>query len=263
MTNHTRGPQKGRVPPHIQDRVQEKREKRARRLAMGPWYRRRWAVATFAAILALIAGVVLGRFTAPDPVAAAVDEAEQAIAIADQAEVIWQGGTAQGAPPVSAAVSELRSAGNTDIVSRNLDLWIASYDRLIGQLETLGVPPAGDGVRRLALAAAQLSKDAVETLGAAATAEGRAQELLLDEVERLRARAEQYDASARSLLALLRGEDPADVPAPAATMPTLPRPGAPAAESPPATGDPSPEVSPTADATADTSPSPEPSPAAS
>lgn len=258
MTNHTRGPRKGRVPPHIQDRVQEKRERRARRLAMGPWYRRPWAVAAFAAVLALIAGIVVGRLTAPDPVAAAVDEAESVIAIADQSEVVWQGGTAQGAPPVRTAVEELR-AGSTDMVTQNLDLWIATYDQVIGQLETAPAPPAADGVRRLAIVSAELSKDAVETLGAAAAADGAARDLLLDEVERIRARAEQYDASARRLLALLKGEDEADVPQPAATMPSLPRPSAPAADSPPPTEEASPDTSPTPTGTDATS-SPEPSP---
>lgn len=259
MSNHTRGPRKGRVPPHIQDRVQEKRDRRARRLAMGPWYRRPLAIAGFAAVLALIAGIVVGRFTAPDPVADAVDEAESVIAIADQSEVIWQGGTAQGAPPVRTAVEELRATGSTEMVERNLDLWIATYDRVIGQLETAPAPAVADGVRRLAIVSAELSKDAVETLGAAATAEGATRELLLDEVERIRARAEQYDASARRLLAQLKGEDEADIPQPAATMPSLPRPGAPAADSPPPTEDASPDTSPTAAGT-DATPSPEPSP---
>lgn len=258
MSNDTRGPRKGRIPPHIQDRVERKRQKRAERLALGPWYRRPWFLTTVATLVALVAGIVLGRVAAPDPlVAAAAAADEEVIGILDQSEVIWQGGTAQGAPPVDTAVEELRTAGTTATVERALDLWLTSYDRLIGQLETVGVPAAADGVRRLALVSAQLSRDAAETLGAAATAEGTARELLLDEVERLRARAEQYDASARRLLAELRGEDAADVPAPAASMPTLPRPSAPAAATPGAE-QPSPAPSPTAEA-----PGPEPSPDAS
>lgn len=256
MSNHTRGPRKGRIPPHIQDRVERKREKRAERLALGPWYRRRWFLITSAAIVALLAGVVLGRVTAPDPVARAAEQAaDEVIGILDQSEIIWQGGTAQGAPPVASAVDELRSAGNAATIQSTLDVWLTSYDRLIGQLETSGVPPAADGVRRLALASAQLSKDATETLGAAATADGATRELLLDEVERLRARAEQYDASARRLLAELRGDEGDGVPSPAASMPTLPRPSAPAAASPGGAEQPSPGASPSVEATA-----PEPSP---
>lgn len=260
MSNHTRGPRKGRVPPHIQDRVERKRQKRAERLALGPWYRRPWFLITVAAVVALLAGLALGRFTAPDPVAQAADEADEVIGILDQSEVIWQGGTAQGAPPVNAALDELRSAGNTATIEAALELWVTSYDRLIGQLETAGVPAAADGVRRLALASTQLSKDAAETLGAAATVEGQARELLLDEVDRLRARAEQYDASARRLLAELRGED-ADVPAPAASMPDLPRPTAEPAESPPdaspdAAGEPSPDAD-TTDGVTEPEPSPD------
>lgn len=255
MSNHTRGPRKGRVPPHIQERVERKRQRRAERLALGPWYRRPWFLITVAAVVALLAGIALGRFTAPDPVARAADEADDVIAILDQSEVIWQGGTAQGAPPVNAALDELRSAGTTTTIETALELWVTSYDRLIGQMETAGVPAAADGVRRLALASTQLSKDATETLGAAATVEGEARELLLDEVDRLRARAEQHDASARRLLAELRGED-ADVPAPAASMPDLPRPTAARAESPPAAGEPSPDASPT-DGTTEPEPSPD------
>lgn len=262
MSNHTRGPRKGRVPPHIQDRVERKRQKRAERLAHGPWYRRRWFLLSTAAVVALVAGVALGRLTAPDPVSQAADRADEAIAILDQSEIVWLGGTAQGAPPVNSAVDELRTAGDTATIDAALDVWVTSYERLIGQLETLGVPPAADGVRRLALASAQLSKDATETLGAAATVEGGARELLLDEVDRLRARASQYDGSARRLLAELRGEEP-DVPAPAASLPDLPRPGAPAPESPPAEETPPDAGSPGPDPTADDTTAVEPSPATS
>lgn len=255
MSNDTRGPQKGRIPPHIKERVERKAQKRAERVALGPWYRRPWFLITIAAIVALIAGVTLGRFTAPDPVARAADEAAEVIGVLDQSEIIWQGGTAQGAPPVNAALDELRTAGDTATIETSLEVWVTSYERLIGQLETAGVPAAADGVRRLALASTQLSKDATETLGAAATVDGEARELLLDEVDRLRARAEQYDASARRHLAGLRDED-ADVPAPAASMPDLPRPTAAPAESPPAAEEPTPDVDPTADAT-EAEPSPD------
>lgn len=256
MTNHTRGPRKGRIPPHIQDRVERKRQKRAERIALGPWYRRRWAVATAAALVALVAGISIGRVTAPDPVAEAAVQAGDVLGVADQIEVIWQGGTAQGVPPVAAALDQLRGAGDASTVQASLDPWLTGYDRLIAQLETGGVAPAGDGVRRLTLAAAQLSRDAVETLGAAAATEGTARELLLDQVERLRARAQAHDASARRLLALLRGEEAAEVPAPEVTPPSLPRPSPPAAEgSPPPQDSPAPE--------GDEGAAPEPSPAGS
>lgn len=243
MSNHTRGPRKGRVPPHIQERVERKRQKRAERLALGPWYQRRWFLVTAAAVVALIVGLLLGRFTAPDPVARAADDADEVIAILDQSEVIWRGGTAQGALPVDNALDELRSAGTTDTIERSLDLWLTSYDGLIDRLENTELSAAADGVRRLALASTQLSKDATETLGAAATVDGEARELLLDEAERLRARAEQHDTAARQLHAELRGEEGVDVPAPVTTAPDLPRPTPPAAEELPTEPEPSPDAS--------------------
>lgn len=261
MSNHTRGPRKGRVPPHIQERVERKREKRAERIALGPWYRRRWFLIPAVAAVALVAGIVLGRVTAPDPVGAAADEADEVMGILDRSEAIWRAGTPQGGLPVSNAVDELRANGTTETIVRSLDGWLTAYDQVIGQLETAGVPPAADGVRRLALASAQLSKDATETLGAAAAADGAARDLLLDEVERIRARAEQHHASARRLLALLRGGELPDVD-PAGTLPDLPRPTAPAAETAPADSPPAEEPSP-AESPADEAPAAEPSPGTS
>lgn len=62
----TRGPRTGRIPPHIQERVDRKRARAAARTARRPSYPRRLLAAVLSLLL-FVAGFVLGRATAPDP----------------------------------------------------------------------------------------------------------------------------------------------------------------------------------------------------
>lgn len=222
----TRGPRTGRVPPHIHDRLEAKRRRAARLELLGPWYRRNPFVATVAAVVGLVAGVMIGRLTAPDPVAEAAEAVEDLTLRAAAALAQWESGTPSGAPPVTQAVDQLRS-GDSALVTRWLDTWLTGYDAAINALDGEDVPVAAAGVRDLLLAALELQRDATATLGAAATVDGAGRDVLLTETERLRARAGGYAADARRLSARLTGGDVADVPSPP-PAPELPRPSAPA-----------------------------------
>ncbi|HEX2028711.1 MAG TPA: hypothetical protein VHF25_12025, partial [Nitriliruptorales bacterium] len=167
----TRGPRPGRVPPHIQDRLEAKRQRAERLQLLGPWYRRNPFVAAVAAVVGLVAGVVIGRVTAPDPVAEAAEAAEGLQMRADAALAQWESGTPSGAPPVSQAVDQLRS-GDAALVTQWLDSWLTGYDTAIRGLDGEDVPVAAAGVRDLLLAALELQRDATATLGAAATVDG-------------------------------------------------------------------------------------------
>lgn len=226
MSPGTRGPKTGKVPPHVQGRLEAKHERRRRRELLGPWYRRNPFVAAVAALLALIGGIVLGRVTAPDPVGAALDEAELALTQADTVQVIWDIGTIQGGAPVEQALNQLEE-GDPTLVETNLQDWVAAIDGVVSTLETTELDAPADGVRRLALTSAELALDAIETLGAAATVDGEARELLITEARRLKARSDGANTSARALLLQLQGSDQ-ELPAEPSPGPTLPAPSAPA-----------------------------------
>ncbi|MDP9021297.1 MAG: hypothetical protein M3N57_01060, partial [Actinomycetota bacterium] len=115
--------------------------------------------------------------------------------------------------------------GDPSVVTEHLDTWLRAYGQAIAALEAAEVSPAADGARQLFVAAAELSRDATETVGAAAAVDADAREVLLIEAERIRARAVTYADAGQRVLQRLQGEDLRSEPSPA-TAPELPRPAA-------------------------------------
>ncbi len=79
----TRGPRTGRIPPHIQERVDRKRARAAKRVTRRPWYARP-LFAIVLGLLLLAIGFVLGRVTAPAPAQEAIQRAAPLLVPADQ-----------------------------------------------------------------------------------------------------------------------------------------------------------------------------------
>lgn len=255
MSSHTRGPRRGHVPPHIQERLHVKRERAEARARRGPWYRRAAFVVPTAAIVAALVGLWVGRATAPDELAVPAAEAESLIFIADRGELIWTAGTPGGVPSVQAGIDALAD-GDTAVVTENLDTWLQSFEAIAQGYETTAiVGAAADGPRLLLLEAATVTREAVEALGAAATLEGEPRALMLDTVRRLRLRAQSLDRDGRLLLRERAADVSVIVPDVATQAPTLPRPTPPAPE--PTEGSaasPTPAPSPTIEATPEASP---------
>ncbi len=224
MTTSTRGPGTGKVPPHIQDRLAAKRARAERRELLGPWYRRAPFVGVVAALIGLSAGIAIGRVTAPDPLAAAADELGSLALAVEQSAMIWESGLPTGERSVQSGLTTLRD-GDPSVVTEHLDTWLRAYGQAIAALEAAEVSPAADGARQLFVAAAELSRDATETVGAAAAVDADAREVLLIEAERIRARAVTYADAGQRVLQRLQGEDLRSEPSPA-TAPELPRPAA-------------------------------------
>ncbi len=71
----TRGPRTGRIPPHIQERVDHERARAAARATRRPWYSRP-LFAVVLGLLLLAIGFVLGRLTSPAPQQQAIQRTE-------------------------------------------------------------------------------------------------------------------------------------------------------------------------------------------
>lgn len=204
MSPETRGPRTGRVPPHLRDKLEEKRERERRRELRGPLARRWWAIAGYV-VVALLVGVAAGRGTAPDPLAAAVPVVRDQVApLGNQADGIWTLGVG-GNPPVSDGLAQL-AGGDPSLVRENTEAWLQAYDTAIADLREVSVPAAGEGVRSLFLGAARVSRDAVEVLGRAAEEDGTLREVLITEARRLRTRSEGMLRAAQNALTRLEAE---------------------------------------------------------
>lgn len=242
----TRGPRPGKVPPHVQDRLAEKRERAEKRAAAGPAWRRTPAIVAYAVIAALI-GLGIGASLyggSPNEAAAEVITAE-VVPLANEANAIWTVGTAER-PAVADVVGQATLVDEVTPIIDNHAAWLAAIDDVSGRLEAVAVPGEATGILSLYLDAVHLTRQAIEVLGAAAAHEGVARNELLTEAGRLRAMAETVlDQATRALVGLQGGEagapsapilppvtgpteDPTDrfAPAPDGTEAAAPDPGA-------------------------------------
>ncbi|MGH3442305.1 MAG: hypothetical protein ACRDUY_09755 [Nitriliruptorales bacterium] len=254
MSSHTRGPQRGHVPPHVRERLQAKRARAEARARRGPWYRRPTVVAPVTAVVFLLVGFGIGRATAPSELTVPTADAESLLFLSDQVELVWTSDQF-GTPPVADALAALEG-GDAAVVEENLDTWLQSLDAIAQGYDTsVAIVPAAEGPRLLFLEAAHVTREAVETLGAAATLEGEARALTLDTVRRLRLRAQELDRDARTLLRERTSDLTVVIPDVATEAPTLPRP-TPAAPAPTEGATPSPTPSPadTTEATPEATP---------
>jgi hypothetical protein len=161
--------------------------------------RQRWWLLTTVAVVALLAGVVVGRTSAPGPEAVARQAIEtQLVPEALDADAVWTTG-GEGRGPVNEALVALRREGDPAPVEADLQAWLDAYDLGLTRLAGLDLPPIARPVQRQFIAAVALSRDAVEVLGHAATVDDDlARHDLTTEVGRLRQRSEQLFQAARA-----------------------------------------------------------------
>lgn len=256
MSSHTRGPQRGHVPPHVQDRLRAKRERAEARARRGPWYRRPSFVAPVTALVFVLIGLVVGNATSPDELAVPDDDVSALLFLSDQVDGVWVRG-AGGTAPVEEGIAALEE-GDPSVVEANLVTWGRSIDAIVqGYDSSVDVVPAAEGPRRLLVEAARMTREAIDTVGAAATLEGQARALTLDSARRLRLRAQQLDVDARELLQDRNPDFPVVIPDLATEVPTLPQPTPPPPSPEPTEGaapSPAPSPSDTIEATPEASP---------
>ena len=158
------------------------------------------------AVLALLLGVGLGRFSMPDDGAEARQAVEASVLpVALDADGIWTSST-EGRVAVSEALVALRREDDPSLVEEHLEGWLGAYDAALVRLAAGDVPSSARPVQRQLIAAVTLSRDAVEVLGHAAEVEDELHRRdLTTEVGRLRTRSEQLTASARASTSDLDG----------------------------------------------------------
>lgn len=203
----TRGPRPGKVPPHVQDRLAEKRQRAERRAAAGPAWRRTPAIVTYV-VIAVLVGLGIGASLfggSPNEEAAEVITA-QIVPLANEANAVWTVGTAER-PAVAEFVGQATLSDDVSAIVANHDSWLAAVDDVTGRLEGVAVPAEAAGVHALYLDSVHLTRQAIEVLGAAAAHEGVARNELLTEAQRLRAMSETVlDQATRALVGLQGGD---------------------------------------------------------
>ncbi|MFA9428719.1 hypothetical protein [Egicoccus sp. AB-alg2] len=149
--------------------------------------------------LALIAGFLLGRETAPDSGEdIRIQLEQQALPLVFDADGIWTSG-AGDRPSVSEALVALQRDEDPSLVAASSDSWLAAYDNVLARVAAIDVAPEGRPVQRQFVNGITLSRDAVVVLTRAAEIDDPDRRAgLLTEVARLRVRGEQIVQSARA-----------------------------------------------------------------
>jgi hypothetical protein len=188
--------------------------------------RSRWrpGVLLVAFALGVLAGLALGRATAPTEQAGAARAIEdRLLPLVIDADGIWTSPSGDR-QPVAEALVALRHDDRDDDVRASIDGWLTAYDSLLLRLAGVDLPATARPVQRQLISAVTLSRDAVEVLGRAAeVSDPQARAELVVEVARLRQRSEQLTQAARASISDLAGNR-ADVAPPAPVSPFETRP---------------------------------------
>lgn len=221
---NTRGPATGKVPPHVQDRVESKRRKAEERARSGPAYLRPPAIAGYV-VMAILLGLAIGLALSGDPEQEVAEGIASDVApLANQADALWRLGRGQ-TPAISQAAAALEATDDTAEIEAHLDTWVEEHQRILDSIEAVEVDPLARPLRELYRAYVRAQLDGVVLLGAAAAHDGSARQELLRASVREFGRALTLLGEARSSLAELGGPEAPEVQVP--TVPGLTVPGAP------------------------------------
>lgn len=222
--SNTRGPATGKVPPHVQDRLEDKRRKREQRALKGPVYLRPLAIAGYV-VLALLLGLAIGLALSGDPEQEIADTIAAEVApLANEADALWRLGRGE-VPAISEAAAALEATNDTTAIETHLDAWVEQHQRILDDIAAVEVEPLARPLRELYRAYVRAQLDGVVLLGAAASHDGSARQELLRASVRDFGRALTLLGEARTSLAELGGPAAPEVQVP--TVPGLTRPGAP------------------------------------
>lgn len=170
---------------------------------------RRWHLTrlTVVGLAALLLGLGLGRWSAPDVPPDARRALERAVEpSALEADTLWTSSSADDRPPISEAVPLVERGERLDAVQTWTVEWLSEYDDLLWELTVPDLPAVGRPVQRQYVSAVTLSRDAVDVLRHATRTEDPAvRRALVAEVLRLRQRGEHLAQGARASLHDLQG----------------------------------------------------------
>jgi len=218
----TRGPAPGKVPPHVRDRLEDKRRKAALRAQRGAPWQRPPALAA-AAVLVLLIGLAIGLGLSADPSQAAADQiAREVLPLANQAEAVFRVGVAGGGS-IAEAAQALELSSDTSLIEDNLQAWTDEHQRLLDEFDAVEVDPLAQPLLGLFRASVRAQFDAVVLMGAAAAHDGAARAEFLRAAVREIGRSRELLRDARLALAELGGPETPAVEVP--TVPGLTRPG--------------------------------------
>jgi hypothetical protein len=159
------------------------------------------------ALVALVIGIGIGRWSAPeaDPdVRAAIERSVQPLAL--DADAIWTSSAVGDRPPISEGVQLVHRGERLDEVHAWSTDWLSAYDTALVRLTGLELRAEARPVQRHFVSAVTLSRDAVEVLRHATRVEDEAaRQALVADALRLRQRAEHLTQAARASVRDLSG----------------------------------------------------------
>lgn len=159
------------------------------------------------AVITLLLGLGIGRWTAPDihpDVRSSVERTVQPLAL--EADAIWTSSVVGDRPPVAEGIGMVRRGEDLVEVRAWADDWLDAYDTLLIQLTGLDLSSDARPVQRHFVSAVTLSRDAVDVLRQATEIDDAvARQALVGEALRLRQRAEHLTQSARAAVRDLEG----------------------------------------------------------